>query len=213
GYRVESFGGGAYMVTENQYNSLFFVSTQGVIVVDAPPTTAHKILYAIGNITSKPITHFIYSHAHSDHAGGAYLFGKATRIAHAHTKELLTAVPSPNQPLPDIIFHDKYTLRVGNQTLELSYKGPNHEPGNIFIYAPKQKVLMLVDVVFPGWAPFAYLAQAQDIPGFIEAHDQILEYDFDHFVGGHLTRSGNRTDVLVQRDYIKDLKTNCANAI
>ncbi|KAL7940358.1 beta-lactamase-like protein [Trichoderma barbatum] len=213
GYRVESFGGGAYMVTDNQYNSLFFVSTHGVIVVDAPPTIGHNIAYAIGNITDKPVTHFIYSHSHSDHVGGAYLFQNVIRIAHTHTKGLLAAASTSNEPLPEITFKDKYTVRNGNQTLELSYKGPNHEPGNIFIYAPRQKVLMLVDVVFPGWAPFAYLALAEDIPGFIRAHDQILEYKFDHFVGGHLTRSGDRSDVLAQRDYIADLKTNCANAI
>lgn len=213
GYRVESFGGGAYMVTDNSFNSLFFVSTQGVIVVNAPPTIGHNLVYAIGNVTDKPITHFIYSHSHADHVGGAYIFENITRIAHTDTKMLLAAVPTPSRPLPEITFTDGYTLCNGNQTIELSYKGPNHEPGNIFIYAPEQKVLMLVDVVYPGWAPFAYLGMAQDIPGFIRAHDQILEYEFDHFMGGHLTRSGDRADVLVQRDYIMDLKTNCANAI
>jgi hypothetical protein len=72
---------------------------------------------------------------------------------------------------------------------------------------------MLVDVVFPGWAPFAYLGEAEDVPGFIRAHDQILEYDFVHFVGGHVTRSGVRADVVTQREYINDLKSNCNNAI
>src|SRR5690349_20651698 len=40
------------------------------------------------------------------------------------------------------------------------YKGVNHERGNILIYAPTQKVLMLVDVVFPDWVPFRDLAIA-----------------------------------------------------
>jgi hypothetical protein len=40
--------------------------------------------------------------------------------------------------------------------------GTNHLPGNIFIYAAtKQRVLMLVDIVFPGWVPFPYLAIAK----------------------------------------------------
>jgi hypothetical protein len=29
---------------------------------------------------------------------------------------------------------------------------------------------MLVDVVFPGWIPFAYLVIAENIAGFIKAH-------------------------------------------
>ena len=64
---------------------------------------------------------------------------------------------------------------------------------------PHQKVLMLVDVIFPGWIPFPYLAVANDVTGFIKAHDIALNrYDFDTFVGGHLTRLGTRDDVKVQ---------------
>lgn len=201
------------MVTDNLYNALFFVSTTGVVVIDAPPTIGHHLAYAIGNTTHLPVTHFVYSHAHSDHVGAAFIFEGAIFIGQAHTKELLSISPRPNQPIPDITFSDSYTLHQDNQTIELSYKGPNHEPGNIFIYAPEQKVLMVVDIIFPGWVPFAYLGEAEFVAGFIIAHDQILEYEFDHFVGGHLTRSGNRSDVLLQREYVMDLKTNCAHAI
>src|SRR5215831_14354094 len=74
-------------------------------------------------------------------------------------------------PIPAVTFTKNYTLQVGNQTLQLAYYGNNHFPGNIFIYAPKQKVLMLVDIIFPGWAPFPYLAVAKDVAGFIKAHD------------------------------------------
>jgi glyoxylase-like metal-dependent hydrolase (beta-lactamase superfamily II) len=104
GYRVETFGGGAYMVTDNQYNCLFFVSTNGVIVIDAPPSIGQNIAYAIGNTTDKRVTHFIYSHAHADHVGGAYIFENATRVAHSITKGLLSATPGADDPLPDIIF-------------------------------------------------------------------------------------------------------------
>ena len=52
---------------------------------------------------------------------------------------------------------------------------------------------MLVDVVFPGWVPFAYLAESQNIPGWLEAPAQALRYPFHTFVGGHLTRLGTRT--------------------
>jgi hypothetical protein len=86
-------------------------------------------------------------------------------------------------------------------------------PGNIFMYAPKQKVLMLVDVVFPGWVPFPYLAIAKDVAGFIKAHDIVLNnYDFDTLVGGHLTRLGTRNDVIVQREFVSDLEKAAAQA-
>jgi len=172
------------------------------------------MLYAIGNITSTPITHLIYSHSHADHISAAWIFPKDIEIiAHIDTAQHLSQTPDPTRPPPKTTFQDTYNLCVGNQTLELSYKGENHISGNIFIYAPTQKVLILIDVVFPGWVPFAGLGQAKNLAGYINAHAQILEYDFEHYIGGHLGRSGNRTDILVQQEYVNDMFTNCATAI
>jgi hypothetical protein len=50
----------------------------------------------------------------------------------------------------------------------------NHLLGNLFIYTPKQKVLMLADIKFPRWVPFAFSAIVQDTEGFIQAHDIAL---------------------------------------
>lgn len=215
GYYVQPLGKGAYAVLDGSYQSVFFVSNKGVIVVDCPPTLGHNLLYAIGNTTSIPVTHFVYTHSHADHNGGAFLFdtGKVTYIAHEETLLRLKEVPDSGRPLPHVTFKKNKILKVGNQTLELSYKGPNHEPGNIFVYAPVQKVLVLIDVVFPGWIPFSELAVSENIPGWIEAHEQILEYDFDHYIGGHLSRTGVRGDVVVQREYLTDLMENCREAI
>src|SRR4051812_13166458 len=108
----------------------------------------HFLLYAIGNTTSIPITHLIYSHHHADHIGGASVFSPSIqRIAHVDTARNLALTPDSNRPPPTKTFQHTYTLHLGNQTLELAYKGENHVAGNIFIYAPIQKVLMLVDIV------------------------------------------------------------------
>ena len=104
-------------------------------------------------------------------------------------------------------------VQAGEDVLNLAYHGPNHSPGNIFINLPAQRVLMLVDVVFPGWVPFAYLAESQNIPGWLEAPAVALNYPFDTYVGGHLTRLGTRNDVIIQQEYVTELKTQAANAI
>jgi glyoxylase-like metal-dependent hydrolase (beta-lactamase superfamily II) len=221
GYRVEAFGQGAYMVTEGMYQVLFLVSTEGVIVVDSPPTIGRNLLYAIGNITAQPVTHLIYSHSHADHISGAFLFLPATAtspnltiIAHAETAKLLSQAPSRDRPPPTLTFETNYSLTVGNQTLQLSYHGPAHLAGNIDIYAPTQRILMLVDVIYPGWTPFTRLGVAESVPDFLAAHDRILRsYEFVYFVGGHLNRVGDRADVELQRDYMRDLYANCEEAI
>ena len=57
----------------------------------------------------------------------------------------------------------------GGETIDLSYSGINHECGNIFSDAPKQKTLILVDVVYPGYMSYKNLGIAEDVPGYMEA--------------------------------------------
>ena len=220
GYLVQELGDNLYSVTDGAYNTMFMVTDKGVVAVDAPPSLGQKYLKAIAEVTNKPVNYLIYSHAHIDHIGAAGLFPKnVSIIAQEETaRELQRAKAvaknvSMVPPIPTITFPKNYTLTIGNQTLKLDYYGSNHLPGNIFIYAPKQKVLMLVDIVFPGWVPFPYLAIAKDAAGFINAHDIALDkYDFDKFVGGHLTRLGTRNDVAIQKEFIDDLKNAATKA-
>ncbi len=62
---------------------------------------------------------------------------------------------------------------------------------------------MLVDIIFSGWVLFTNLALADDVFGHIKAHDIALNYDYDTFVCGHITRLGTRDDVQVE--FITDL--------
>ena len=72
---------------------------------------------------------------------------------------------------------------------------------------------MLVYIVFLGRVPFPYLAKAKDTAGFIKAHDiELVKYDFDTFVGGHLTRLGTRNDVIVQKEFVADLENAATKA-
>jgi glyoxylase-like metal-dependent hydrolase (beta-lactamase superfamily II) len=223
GYFVEEINDGVYWVTEGSYQVMFVTTGAGVIVIDAPPSIGANILTAIAEVTNEPITHVIYSHSHADHISAAAIYpDDATFIAHEETAAQLERdrpfpyglfVGGGPVPPPDVVFSDSFTLTVGTQTLELEYRGPNHEPGNIFIYAPDQRVLMLVDVVFPGWIPFADLALAEDIPAYYQAHEDVLGFDFDVFIGGHLNRLGSRADVELASDYILDIQANAAAAL
>lgn len=214
GYLVMEIRDGLYWVTDGTYQVMFLTTGRGVIAVDAPPNLAQKYLKAIADVTNERVTHVIYSHSHADHIGAADIFPRGARIiAHRDTAELLARARDRHRPVPTITFTKTYTLRVGRQTLILDYKGPNHEPGNIFIYAPRQRVLMLVDIIFPGWVPFMSLALASDVRGFIAAHQQALSYPFEAFIGGHVTRLGTRQDVRVQIEYINDVRANAGKAL
>ena len=214
GYRLQDLGKGLFMVTDNSYQSMFLAYDRGVVVVDAPPGYAAHIPQAIAEITTKPITHVIYSHSHIDHIGGVRsLGGHPIIIAHEETARLLKRAADPNRPLPTVTFKDRYSLRVGNQVLELSYHGDGHEPGNIFIHAPAQKVLMVVDVIFPGWMPWRRFAVAHDVPGYFAQVEAIRKMDWQTLVGGHVARTGTHADVDVQAEFDQDVKQAAATAL
>ena len=223
GYHVEELGEGLYWITDGVYHMMFLTTGKGVIVVDAPPSIGENILKAIAETTDEPITHVVYSHSHADHIAAASMYPEnAVYIAHEETALRLAQdrpfefglfVGGSGAPAPTITFSDTYTLTVGTQTLQLEYKGPAHRPGNIFIYAPQQKVLMFIDVIFPGWTPFKWLAIAEDVPAFVDAHDWVLSYDFDTLISGHVGRLGTREDVETQKEYILDIQANAAKAL
>ncbi|CAF1132042.1 unnamed protein product, partial [Didymodactylos carnosus] len=220
GYLVQHIRGGVYWVVGQAFQTMFLVSTEGVIVVDAPPAIGKDYLKAILEVTDKPVTHVLYSHEHLDHIGSSGMFPKgAVYIARKRVADILSTakasatVGSSLPPIPTKTFKKKLSLTVGNQTFEMAYHGLNHSPGNTFIYLPKQKVLMFVDVVYPGWFPFDELGYAEDVYGFIKVHDTILKYNFQTFVGGHVTRLGTRKDVLVQKQYMSDLLSAANEAL
>lgn len=228
GYHLGDLGGGLYYVTEGAYQMMFLVGKRGVVAVDAPPSLAPFILDAIASVTDLPVTHVVYTHSHADHIAGASIYpDDAKVIAHVETdRQLRSAMADEDRltpfgvlvgggpvPLPDQTFRGDRTLRIPGQELRLHYGGPNHEPGNIFVYAPEQKVLMLVDVVFPAWVPFAELAVSEEIPGYYRAYDQALAFDFDTFIGGHLTRVGDRADVEQAREYVFDVRANALTGL
>jgi len=207
GYEVRELRGGLYWLSDGAYNTMFLVSSQGVIVVDPLPTLGARYLEAIRSVTDQPVTHIVYSHEHTDHIGGAQLLAKgATIVAQGDTAQTLLRRADPRRPPATITFDRDYTLTVGEQTLQLSYKGPNHSPGNLFIYAPRQKVLMLADVVYPGYMPYPQLGVASDIGGYVQAHRDALSYDFSDFIGGHVDRLGTRADVETSLAFVQDLR-------
>ncbi len=213
GYFVEEIKDGLYWVTDSAYNTMFLTTGEGVIVIDAPPSIGENYLKAIAEVTEEPVTHVIYSHTHVDHVGSIGMFpDDAIYIAHQDAADTLTQRNDPNRPIPTVTFEDKYILEVGNKKLELDYHGPMHEPGNIFIYAPDQKVLMAVDLIYPGWIPFKDLAMAHDVPAFLASHEKVLEYDFETFVGGHVNRLGTVEDVLIQQEYFEDIQNAATKA-
>lgn len=221
GYRIEDFGAGAYMVTEGAYQMMIVRTDDGLVIADAPPSIGENILKAAEEIApGAKITHLIYSHGHVDHIGFAAQIVATNPdmqiIAHQDTAATLERAADPNRPPPGLRFDGSgpFTLQASNQILDLNYSGPNHEYGNIEIWHPESKTLMLIDVVFPGWMMWRRMAIAQDIPGVYDVVGQInAKYDFEHLVAGHVGRAGTKADVDEQLAFMTDLHAAALNAL
>ena len=214
GYYVASYGDGAYFITDGLYNSMFVVSDDGVIVVDAPPTYARHIPAAIKAVTDQPLKFFVYSHHHKDHTGGAAVFGNdITYVSHQLTANELQRKQDPQRPIPTLTFNDKHRLALGNQVIDLSHQGLGHSPGNIFIHLPKQQVLMVADVLYAGAVPFERWAAAASVSGFYKAYDIAESFDFKYFQGGHVGRPGTRADMQQTKNYINDVRASAGLAL
>jgi glyoxylase-like metal-dependent hydrolase (beta-lactamase superfamily II) len=219
GYFVDRVERNLYYVTDGTYQCAFLTTSDGVVLLDAPPTIGHNIQRAIDEIAaangvSNKVEYLIYSHHHSDHVGAASLFSKnVTRIGHEETRRLLLRDDDPARPPNDETFQDTRTLEIGGERIDLAWHGPNHSPDNILIHFPEHDALMLIDIVNPGWVPIYRSNLTEDIPGYLEAPANALAYSWKHFIGGHNGRLGTRDDVALHQQYMADIAASSRNAI
>jgi len=205
GFAVERIGGRLFCVTDGAGMTVFLATDSGVVALDAPPGLMDSYLAAIREVTAAPVTHLVYSHAHVDHIGGASRFPAGViRVAHEETARTLARRRDSRRPAPTRTFAQADTLRLGGEMLVLRYHGPTHDPGHILVYAPRERVLVGIDL-FNGNAPWLGLGGASDVPGYLAVHDTILTYDFEIFVGGHGRATGTRRDLEIQRAYLADV--------
>jgi glyoxylase-like metal-dependent hydrolase (beta-lactamase superfamily II) len=219
GYFVDRVERNLYYITDGTYQCAFLTTSDGVVLLDAPPTIGHNIQRAIDEIASangvsNTVEYLIYSHHHSDHVGAASLFDKnVTRIGHEETRKLLLRDDDPARPPNDETFQDHRTLEIGGERIDLAWHGPNHSPDNILIHLPDHDTLMLIDIVNPGWVPIYRSNLTEDIPGYIEAPANALAYSWKHFIGGHNGRLGTRDDVTLHQQYMADIAASAREAI
>src|SRR3954469_3002032 len=138
-----------YWVTDGTYQSAFLTTSDGVVLLDAPPTIGHNLRRAVDEIASangvsNKVTHLIYSHHHADHGGAASLFDDKdiVRIGHEETRRLLLRDNDPARPAPEETFQDKRSLEIGGERIDLAWLGSNHSPEKIHSHPPAHPPLM-----------------------------------------------------------------------
>jgi glyoxylase-like metal-dependent hydrolase (beta-lactamase superfamily II) len=209
GYAVKQLKPDVYLITDGGYQSVFVTTGKGVILIDAPPSFASKIAQAVSETTREPIVELVYSHSHLDHISGAPEVMKHVSnlkiLAERGVADFLREKHDTRRPLPTETFKGQYTLTLGSASIEMKHGHWHSNEGDLYIYIPAKKVLVAIDTMPPGFAQFMDFDLTVDFYDYLAMFDQLLAYDFDVLVGGHLGFPGTRNDVQVAKEYTTDV--------
>jgi len=215
-----------YMLSGQGGNIGLFVGKDGVFMIDDQfASLTPKVLAAIKEITSKPVSYLINTHWHSDHTGGNENMKKdgATIIAHENVRKRMSKdntvlgkkkPASPKDALPDITFTNDMMFHINNDDVLVSHVHNAHTDGDSFVYFSKNNIIHMGDLYFQGKFPFIDLDSGGSINGYIDAVNKILMIanDTTKIIPGHRNMS-NKAELTIFRNMLTNVRTSVQSEI
>jgi cyclase len=118
------------------------------------------------------------------------------RLAEAYLAEVKGLKPA----LPTIAFEQTMKLYRRDREIHLLHLGRAHTEGDVFVYLPKEKVVITGDAVI-GWTPYMGDGYPEDWAGTL---DRLAQLDFTHIIMGHGDVVG-REWLRTFRAYVHDM--------
>ena len=118
------------------------------------------------------------------------------RLAESYLAEVTALKPA----LPTLAFERTMKLYRRDREIHLLYLGRAHTEGDVFVYLPKEKVVITGDALI-GWTPFMGDGYPEDWAGTL---DRLAELDFTHIIMGHGEPTG-REWLGTFRGYVHDM--------
>jgi cyclase len=118
------------------------------------------------------------------------------RLARAYLAEVSALRPA----LPTIAFEQTMKLYRRDREIHLLHLGRAHTEGDVFVYLPKEKVVITGDALI-GWTPYMGDGYPEDWVGTL---DRLAQLDFTHIIMGHGDPAG-REWLHTFRDYVHDM--------
>lgn len=185
--------------------------------------TGHGIaplMPVIRSLTLLPVT-CVLSHAHGDHANGAYEFEQAfipekdMELCYRHTgrtarKNVVTGLQDTDIPLPEDFDSEAYialgatgltgklqplaldtTFDLGGLTVKV-IDMPGHTQGHIGLLIAEHRVLLTSDAAAPR-LQWLFLNESTDVKNFTQMLGRTLELPFDTFYDAHSGQTFNKS--------------------
>jgi glyoxylase-like metal-dependent hydrolase (beta-lactamase superfamily II) len=115
-------------------------------------------------------------------------------------KSYLAEVSALKPALPTIAFEQTMKLYRRDREIQLLHLGRAHTEGDVFVYLPKEKVVITGDAVI-GWTPFMGDGYPEDWAATL---DRLAQLDFTHIIMGHGDVAG-RDWLRTFRAYVHDM--------
>jgi cyclase len=167
--RLDRVAEDIYILISEQYaqvTSTVLITSGGAILIDTlpfPGETREIVAFLDSRLGPNRVRYIVFTHHHSDHIYGAYLFEEAEIVAHDLCRSYLSrlgerglerakhdvpALAEVELRLPDITFQKELHLHLGHRHLEL-YHMPGHTPDGIGAMVLDDKVFIAGDAVMP----------------------------------------------------------------
>ena len=109
--------------------------------------------------------------------------------------------------MPDLTYETRHDISMGERGVELHYFGRNHGDCLTVLLLPKEKILIVVDLVMPNAVVMASGYMRDDYPvdviRSIREMDETL--DFDRYMPGHGPPIADKAALLERADYMEAL--------
>src|SRR5262245_25886998 len=208
--KIEKLRDNVYRILNTGSNCIALVSDAGVLLVETGYAGwGPQILARLKEVTDKPVTMIINTHAHSDHMAanpelgiGRNIEFVAQETTNANVrKESCTGLSGPGsgacnafkgegaKSLPTKTFKDTLSLKHGNLQVELGYYGRGHTGGDTVVVFPQFRLAHVGDLF--GWQGVPRLF-AEDGGSTIEFPDTLAKAqaaieNIDTIITGHQT--------------------------
>ena len=225
--------GNIYMLVGPESNVTIQVGDEGVLVVDTMGAAmAETLLATIKEITDKPITFLVNTHAHPDNVGGNAILSEAgsniaggnvvgtiadagatARIV-AHENALI-AITAMDEPLPfeswptDTYFIDHKDLFFNGEAVRVLHQPAAHTDGDSIVFFRRSDVIATGDIFLTTTYPYIDRAAGGSFQGIIDSLNRILDLAIpaDRQEGGTMIipgqgRLSDEADVLEYRDML-----------
>ena len=116
-------------------------------------------------------------------------------------EDYLAELKSMQVALPTLTFDHSLILHRKSRTVEMFWLGNAHTNGDVFVYLPKERVLVTGDALH-GWTPFMGDSYPFD---WITTLDRAEKLDFDQVLGGHGDVMRGKEKFELWKQYFHDL--------